>query len=283
MKKIILLCLIILSVQIKAQEKTVVVGNSTTTYVTITEVQNTGNWTEISLEFKPTNDINGTLHPPTSRSPFVLSDQKGNRYALKNQMGWEGPDAGGYGTVKLVPNQKKYLKLFFNKLEKIDDIYSLTELGCEKGCWNFYDISLKDKIIETPKKENVSTKFTRTWVDYNVTEDEKKGMRIHAEFTVFNLKDTECYMLVRFADKNEKFLTTTKIAYKNVSGQISLYKKLTPKFDKTYYADVNVFMPYTEFNLSKEYHDLKYDVDLIYKDGGIIKHFEMVSFYYDNK
>ncbi|WP_299439422.1 hypothetical protein [uncultured Aquimarina sp.] len=283
MRKKILLCLVMLSMQIDAQEKTIVVGNPTTTYVNIIDVQNMGNWTEISLEFNPTNDINATLHPPTGKSPFILSDQRGNRYALKNQMGWEGPDPGGYGTVKLVTNEKKYLKLFFNKLEKIDEIYSLTELGCETGCWNFYDISLKDKVIETVKKEDVSTKFTKSWVDYNVTEDGKKGMRIHGEFTVYNLKGKECYMLVRFADKDEKFLTTTKVGYKNVSGHISLYKKLIPKYNNSYYEDVVVFMPYTEFNLSKEYHNLKYDVDLIYKNGELIKHFEMVDFYYDNK
>lgn len=281
-KKYFLISLVLASLQIQAQQKIIEVGNTVSTYIKIVDVQNVGSWTEISLELAPTSAVNATLHSPSGKSPYVLSDQRGNRYALKSQMGWEGPDTGGYGTLQLLANQKKYVKLFFNKLDNLDEIYSLTELGCTgNGCWNFYDIKLKDKISE--KKKPVQAAYMKTWVDYNVKNDAGElGMRIHVKFSVYNLKDGDCYLLVRFMNEKDEFLKTEKVEYASKSGQISLYKKLKPIYDQTTFNDVKVFMPYAELNLPKADHNLKYDLDLIYQNGELIKHFHIEKFSYKN-
>ncbi|MDY8135625.1 hypothetical protein [Aquimarina sp. 2201CG5-10] len=279
-RKYFLIGLFLISLQIVAQQKTVEVGNAVSNYVKLVDVQNAGSWTEISLELLPTSTVNGTLHAPTGKSPFILSDQRGNRYALKTQMGWEGPDTGGYGTIQLPANQKKYVKLFFNKLDNLDEIYSLTELNCKgDGCWNFYDIKLKDKVVEK-EKPVVQATYIKTWVDFHVKNDAGElGMNIHAKFTIHNLKDGECFLLVRFMNDKDEFLKTEKLKYANKSGQISLYRKLTPIYNQATFNDAKVFIPYSEFNLKGE-HNLKYDLDIIYENGELIKHLHIQKFKY---
>ncbi|WP_130286788.1 hypothetical protein [Aquimarina brevivitae] len=278
----------------KAQSDKIKVVNPTSDYVKIIDVQNLGSWTEISLEFRPTTAINATLHPPTGKSPYVLSDRRGNRYALKNQVGWTGPNSGGYGTIRLNAGDRKVVKLFFDKLPKAKDIYSLTELGCETGCWNFYDIILKDDNYyldvlsdsvdsNTYNEKKGRAKFSDTWIEKNVTNNSgEKGIRFHAKFNLYDLEGKELRMIVRLMNEDGTFVKTEKYGYRNASGQLSLYKKLKPKYKNTVYKDATVFLPFAILNLPRGDHKLKYDVDVIYPDGTLLKHFEITPFTYQS-
>ena len=279
--KSFLFIVLLFSFHMSAQ-KTVEVANSSINYIKVIEVQNTQAWTEIMLEFNPVEPVNATLHAPSGTSPFVLSDQKGNRYALTGQTGWNGPDNAGFGAIKLTAGQKKYVKLFFNKLKNINDIYSLTEVNCEgNGCWNFYNIKLKDKKTPLPPVEdNVIAKIDSTWVDYDITENGAYGMKIHLKFNVHNMKDSKCTLTVRFMNEKEEFLKTTNVPYSNKSGHIALFSYLTPLYNNTLYRDVTFFMPYNEFQLPKGVYNLKFDVDFLGKEGTGIKHLALYNFRY---
>lgn len=128
----------------------VTVGRSLSDYIKLEDVYNTSTRTVVVLVFNPKSSTNGTLHAPTGQYPFVLSDKRGNRYALKSQSGWNGPDANGYGSISLTANANKRVKLYFDKIANVEDVYSLTEVGCgdngsTSNCWNFYTIKVSKR------------------------------------------------------------------------------------------------------------------------------------------
>ena len=128
-----------------------------------------------------------------------------------------------------------------------------------------------------------SAKFEDLWVDYDVTEDGKKGMRIHVKFRTYNLKDVDCYLAIYFEKENGEILKTESRNYRSESGQVAIFKLLTPGYTETVYDDLKLFMPYSELNLGKGKHDLRIDADVIHEDGDLIKHLKYHNFWYENK
>jgi hypothetical protein len=117
------------------------------------------------------------------------------------------------------------------------------------------------------------------WVDYDVTENGKKGMRIHAKFTTYNLKDVDCFLGLYFEQKNgEKLEGTT--GYKSKSGQLAVYKSLKPAYAEAVYSDLQLFMPYSEITLPAGKYDLILKADLILKNGDLIKHLKNYDFWF---
>jgi hypothetical protein len=123
--------------------------------------------------------------------------------------------------------------------------------------------------------------FENLWVDYDVTENGHKGMRIHVKFKVFNMKDVDSYLAIYFEKKDGDKLYTNNLDYRSKSGQVAIYKSLSPGYNpETDYSDLQVFMPYKEFNLGTGKFDLKLDADVIYKDGGLVKHLKYYDFWF---
>lgn len=114
-------------------------------------------------------------------------------------------------------------------------------------------------------------KFEKIWVDYNVKEEGLNGMRIHLRFTCYEMKELDSYVAVYFLyskgsylrDKNNKFVST--------DGTVAVYKSIKPAYEETYYNDLSVFMPYNELDLPGGKYDLDLEINLIYKQGGIIQ------------
>lgn len=116
------------------------------------------------------------------------------------------------------------------------------------------------------------------WVNQNQIKDGSKGMMIHLKFSLYDLKEVNCAMVIYFyydfdkplRDKNQKFYTQ--------SGDVAVFTYLSPKFDITDYKDLQVFMPYDELELAPGTHKLKMDVDLNYDDGTRIQHLKNHDF-----
>jgi zinc-ribbon domain len=118
----------------------------------------------------------------------------------------------------------------------------------------------------------------RVWVDYDVTENGKKGMRVHVKFTVHKLKGIDSYLAIFFAKENDDKLYTNNKTYRAKDGQVAAYFDMKPGFDDAIYEDAKLFMPYEEFNLEKGKYDLKMDIDVIYKNGDMYKHLQYYDF-----
>lgn len=130
---------------------------------------------------------------------------------------------------------------------------------------------------------NPKVSFDRVWVDYNLTENGRKGMLIHVKFSVKNLKDVKSYVAVYFQKKDGTNLRTSNPDFRSQNGNLALFYSIKPAYDDTEYKDVQLFMPYDELNLSRGRHDLKMDVDLIYENGDLMEHLTFNNFWYEEK
>jgi hypothetical protein len=137
--------------------------------------------------------------------------------------------------------------------------------------------------VETPEKDSPGTKteFDRIWVDYNVTEKGRLGMRIHLDCSVKNMKGVSSYLALYFQKKDGTKLMTTDKAFSSKDGQVALYKALKPDYDDAVYEDSQFFMPYDELNLPRGTYDLQIDVDLIYENGDMAEHMTLYDFEYE--
>jgi hypothetical protein len=126
-----------------------------------------------------------------------------------------------------------------------------------------------------------SAKFENMWVDYDITENGRKGMRIHVKGRTYNLKGVDCYLAIYFEKENGEILKTENTDFRSKNGQVAIYKLLTPGYTETVYDDLKLFMPYAELNLGTGKHDLTMDVDIIYKNGDLIKHLKYYDFWYE--
>lgn len=130
-----------------------------------------------------------------------------------------------------------------------------------------------------PGGTKISATFKDLTVDFDVYENGLKGMRIHAKFSVTNMKNIDGYLAVYFETKEGVKLKSNNSTYRSTSGQLAVYKLITPAYDETDYNDLQAFIPYSEFDLSTGRHDLKLDADLIYKAGGMIQHLKYYEFW----
>ncbi len=129
--------------------------------------------------------------------------------------------------------------------------------------------------------EGVTFKVIRKWVDYNVTEDGQKGMRIHVNFEVTGLKGVDSLLAVRVMKENGDILTNSNSSYSNDAGELEVTFSMKPGFDTTVFKDADVFLPYNQIIISRGKWDLKLDFDLKYADGELIKHMDVYPFEFD--
>lgn len=144
-------------------------------------------------------------------------------------------------------------------------------------------IALKDD-GETDKNDTDTAAkkadFDKIWVDYDVTDNGRYGMRVHTKFTLNNMKGINSYIAVFVQKKDGTRLQTKNRAFSSTQGELAAYRLLEPTYDKTDYDDANVFLPYSEFNLKRGKYNLSLDVDLLYKSGEFIQHLTYEDFDY---
>ncbi|MGC2235785.1 MAG: hypothetical protein WA584_06465 [Pyrinomonadaceae bacterium] len=126
-----------------------------------------------------------------------------------------------------------------------------------------------------------SATFERIWLDYDITEGGVKGMRIHIKFKVFDMKGMDGYMAIYFQEKDGTPLEDNNNKFDSADGTVAVYKAITPGYQTTAYEDYQVFMPYSELDLSDGDYNLRMDVDVIYKEGGLVSHLTFHDFVYN--
>ena len=124
---------------------------------------------------------------------------------------------------------------------------------------------------DVPEKPEVSATVNRVWIDYDVTENRRRGMRIHVNFEVVGLKGVDSKLTVRVRKSDDTFLTSNS-SYSNNAGELELSYDMKPGYATTVYKNAEVFLPYDEIVIRKGVWDLKLDIDLNYEDGELIQH-----------
>jgi hypothetical protein len=139
----------------------------------------------------------------------------------------------------------------------------------------------KPTTAPTSSLTNAKAKFDKTWVDYNVTEEGEKGMRIHVKFEVSGMEGVDSYVMVYFQKSDGTDLKTGSSLYGSRDGRVAAKRALKPGYDVTVYKDLDIFMPYSELNLSSGKYNLKMDIDLTDDDEGLIQHLDFHEFQYE--
>ena len=120
----------------------------------------------------------------------------------------------------------------------------------------------------------------KLWVDYDVVENGRKGMRIHVNFTAFNLKDVDSYLAIYFEKKNGEKIEGVSSTYRSKNGQLAVYKSIKPAYAEAVYNDMQLFMPYDQIKLGSGKFDLKLEVNIILKNGDMVKHLKEYEFWF---
>jgi hypothetical protein len=161
------------------------------------------------------------------------------------------------------------------------DVDVIYEAGEPIAHLTLYDFDYTEPAIAPVKTSTgASATFQRIWVDYDVTEGGKRGMRIHTAFKVFGMKGISSYLQIKFQKSDGTPLMDKNGEFVHQDGSVAAFVKLKPGFDPAVYEDEPIFMPYSELDLTSGTHNLKMDVDVIYEDGTIIKHLTLYDFEY---
>lgn len=122
--------------------------------------------------------------------------------------------------------------------------------------------------------------FNDMWIDYDVYEGGKKGMRIHLKFSTVNMKGIDAYAAIYFEKKNGEVVEGKTSTYRSKSGQLAVYKSIKPNFEEADYDDLKLFMPYDEIPGTGKI-DMKMTADIIFPSGDLIKHLKDKYFLFE--
>lgn len=110
--------------------------------------------------------------------------------------------------------------------------------------------------------------YRKLWVDFDVYEGMRKGMRIHLQFNAQNLQGKPCRAIARFYFGSGLPLLDYNGRYKTEDGKISVGTDFSPQSTTSEFQDFTLFMPYDELHLSSGDHSLKMETGLFYQAGG---------------
>ena len=109
----------------------------------------------------------------------------------------------------------------------------------------------------------------KIWVDHNQFEGVVKGMRIHVNFKVDNLKGGRGSVNAYFYYANGNPLKDFNKSYRTIDGNVSVGREFQPGYVNTLYEDdFHIFMPYSELHMSPGKHDLKFNVEIFERGAG---------------
>jgi hypothetical protein len=94
-------------------------------------------------------------------------------------------------------------------------------------------------------------------IEHNIMADGKKGMNIHASFTVGNMINRNMKCSAFFRIKDGPILTSTNKNFQSSRGELVVSTDIVPDTQNASYEDVVLFIPYDEFDLVPgKRHDL---------------------------
>lgn len=163
------------------------------------------------------------------------------------------------------------------------DVKLIYKAGGEIAKLTYYDFeySKPGSPADVESETKVDVTFEDMWIDYDITEAGKKGMRIHVKFGIKHMKDVDAYVAVYFEKKNGEAIEGLSSTYRSKNGQLAVYKSIKPAYDDAVYKDFTLFMPYTEINVPKGKHDLKLEADIILTNGDMVKHLSDREFWFE--
>jgi hypothetical protein len=105
----------------------------------------------------------------------------------------------------------------------------------------------------------------KIWIDYDVTQTEKKGMNIHLKFEIVGYKDKKCSAVAYFYYADGTPLKDEDKIFSTQDDMVCVSKVFTPQYHDAIFHDEILFIPYTQLHTKRGKSDLKFHV-LIWDD-----------------
>ena len=120
-------------------------------------------------------------------------------------------------------------------------------------CVGDYDIDVSNIVRQTvtiQEEKTPSAKIHRIWTEDDIYEDGVRGVKIHLNMNVYNLKSKQCRAVAYFYTNSGTALIDTNNKYHTKNGKVSCRKDFAPSYDNSLYKDFSIFMPYNELHTS---------------------------------
>lgn len=105
-------------------------------------------------------------------------------------------------------------------------------------------------------------------VEYNQTENRRKGMRIRATFEVHRYKGQPGIVCAYFYRESGTPLKDSNRQYYSANGNVSVGGWFQPDYVNTIYKDYALFIPYSELHVGSGRHNLKFMVQVFNRSTG---------------
>jgi hypothetical protein len=119
---------------------------------------------------------------------------------------------------------------------------------------------------------NPEATYESARIVHNVYVNGRKGMRIHANFSVRNGQGVSCRLIAYFFydNANSTPVRSGDPNYRTDTGNLSVGQNFKPAYDPAYYKDYSLFVPYDalDASLSTGEWDLKFQLELYDNEGG---------------
>ena len=102
--------------------------------------------------------------------------------------------------------------------------------GGSVGDLTVYEFDYTNPKSTTTTTGTASAVLNETWVDYNVTRNGQRGMLVHIDVNVKNMRGRDGYLAFYFQKKDGTRLTSSNPAYRsnNRQSQLALYVAIKP-------------------------------------------------------
>jgi hypothetical protein len=224
-----------------------------------------------------------TLSQANCSKLFLLT--KGNIIATSATQGQYAlydtrPGGGGFFSTALLNSLDYYLSTFSTEpswtdvLTKAKDqtsrssYYAVCDLPNCKHV-PVFTIDQPTTYTNTFLKPLTATTATinKIWVEYNVTENNQAGMRVHVSFNINNYQGKKGYCSAYFYNSDGTPLKDLNNSYKTQTGNVATSNTFTPLYPYTLFNDYALFIPYSELHKPKGSYDLKLNVEIHSMEG----------------
>jgi hypothetical protein len=96
------------------------------------------------------------------------------------------------------------------------------------------------------------------WAEYNVDQENQKGMLVRVDFTIQGHKNEKCHLSALFNHMDDTKLKDIDGQYCTYDGQVAVIRDFVPEFEYAHYGNFGLFMPYDQIHAPVG--DLKFNV-----------------------
>jgi hypothetical protein len=208
-----------------------------------------------------------------SKGNIIATAATKGQYALCDN----GPDGGGLFTKAFLNaldyqlstfNAKPTWTALMSATKNQTAVYSENSSCLADVCRHdpiFYVDNAEKPVTPTPNPVTTAApkaSIEKIWVEYNVTENELQGLRIHTKFNIYNYKGIGGNCIAYFYTNDGTPLKDYNNRYYTSTGFVSANTKFEPAYENTLFNDLTIFIPYDELHVANGSHDLKFRVEL---------------------